>query len=519
MTRGPAALFAALAGVVLGAGCSLYAPTFRDCAVTCGEHGACPAGTSCNEGFCRPHGFTGACDCTPADVQACGGGKGECRAGQRTCLDTRIWGPCLGEVRPSGEVCDGRDNDCDGFVDEDTIDAPACPLSQGVCGQAAQQCLDGGYVDTCGAATYGPSYEANEQSCDGLDNDCDGVVDARTPVRLAQGVDKWTLEALDTGYVLFTTAAGTAAITAQAFDAQLQPVGSPRLVLTGAEVSLFRSRAAAGDTAVVGYRRTDGTLGLARYVSGGGLSALSMSSGGTTASWALAVQPDSRAVLGAFERDGGVELHRWPSGAATSSLVPWAPRYPVTKLTTVMLSRQGEVIAWEGELQPTDGGSTTSVGGVEALDGGRAAPNTGMSRSELVVTPTRVQAVYDFSSYLPFAFPLSINESGVQVCFDAFQDPVSWTTIARVQDYMQIRAATGVRVQAEMLVGWTDAHVLNLGTALPSVGQVRSRTVSVPGGTVADYVLAALPGSGLVGVFYRSQAEPTSVYGTLLCPP
>ncbi len=510
---------AALLGLALGAACSLYTPTFRDCAVSCGEGGLCPAGTTCNEGFCRPNGFAGACDCTPGDEQVCGGGRGECRAGARRCLDTRIWGACLGEVRPSAEVCDGKDNDCDGFIDEDVIDAPACPLSQGVCAQTSQQCLDGGYVDTCGPATYGPAYEVSEQTCDGLDNDCDGVVDARTAVRLATDVNAWTVEALDTGYLLFTTVVGTPAITVQELDAQLRPVGSARSLLTGVEVSTFRTRAAAGDTAAIGYRRTDGTIAMARVQAGSAPpTTISTAAGGTTTSWALAVQPGG-AVLGAFERDGGLELHRWAPGATTSTPVPWTPRFPVTKVTALTLSRQAEVLAWEGDLDPMDGGSTTTVGGVEHLDGGAATANTGIARSEVVVTPTRVQAVYDFSSYLPFAFPLSINESGVRVCFDALANPISWTTIARVQDHMQIRDATGVRLQAEMLVGWTEAKTLQLGTALPSVGQVRSRAVQVPGGTVADYALAAGPQSRLVAVFYRSQADPTSVFGTLMCPP
>ena len=44
---------------------------------------------------------------------------GECKSGLRTCLgDGTLGTECVGQVQPILELCDGKDNDCDGDVDE-----------------------------------------------------------------------------------------------------------------------------------------------------------------------------------------------------------------------------------------------------------------------------------------------------------------------------------------------------------------------------------------------------------------
>jgi hypothetical protein len=77
------------------------------------------------------------CACVPDDVATCGetsngapisfpGGMpavgSECKLGSKTCVKDVInggkWGPCIGAVPPSVEICDTKDNDCDGNIDE-----------------------------------------------------------------------------------------------------------------------------------------------------------------------------------------------------------------------------------------------------------------------------------------------------------------------------------------------------------------------------------------------------------------
>ena len=109
------------------------------------------------------------CDCSDGDPPApCGETEGECAAGTQACVGGRL-GACEGAVGPAPEVCDGLDNDCDGVVDDSL--SRGCGMDVGECRSGTQTCIAGAWE----ACTGG--QEPVAEACDGLDNDCDGTTD------------------------------------------------------------------------------------------------------------------------------------------------------------------------------------------------------------------------------------------------------------------------------------------------------------------------------------------------------
>jgi putative metal-binding protein len=117
------------------------------------------------------------CLCLDGNTQPCYSGSpmsqnvGECHDGTQTCAGGQ-WGPCLGDVTPLPEVCDGLDNDCEGTPDQgDPGGGSMCSTGDpGVCDPGVFHCV-GGQV-SC-VANVQPSAE----TCNMLDDDCNGTAD------------------------------------------------------------------------------------------------------------------------------------------------------------------------------------------------------------------------------------------------------------------------------------------------------------------------------------------------------
>ncbi len=70
------------------------------------------------------------------------------------------------------ETCNNKDDDCDGLVDDSPVDAGGqCGSSVGSCSKGTLQCVNGGL--SCQGQTA-----PVPDTCDGADNNCDGIIDA-----------------------------------------------------------------------------------------------------------------------------------------------------------------------------------------------------------------------------------------------------------------------------------------------------------------------------------------------------
>jgi hypothetical protein len=206
-----------------------------DTVATCtGTSRSCDDSNPCTDDSCdqssgclhAPNALTGACYSGPAGTL----GVGECKGGTYACAGGQA-GPCVGETVPAGEVCNGKDDDCDasrdeGFADTDgdgqadCVDpdddgdsvpdlADNCPMVP----NSSQTDTDrDGLGDACDpdddndgdpdASDCKPLdasvHHGAMESCNGRDDDCDGSIDEAG----ATGCKTLYLDADNDGYGL-----------------------------------------------------------------------------------------------------------------------------------------------------------------------------------------------------------------------------------------------------------------------------------------------------------------------------
>jgi Stigma-specific protein, Stig1 len=117
----------------------------NDCTADVCDRAGCsnpplPAGTACGQNGGTVCDGNGNCVvCVPGSTQPCFTGPGSpgvgiCVAGTQTCRPDGTWGTaCAGQVTAQPELCNGLDDDCDGVVDNG-FDTQTDPQNCGACG-------------------------------------------------------------------------------------------------------------------------------------------------------------------------------------------------------------------------------------------------------------------------------------------------------------------------------------------------------------------------------------------------
>ncbi len=161
-----------------GARCVSFGPEQGSfCGAPCAADGDCPEGYACTfedgsqDGQCVP--VSGECTCSPAAIAqgawtTCerANDSGTC-TGTRTCEDTGL--TACDAPEPAEEDCNGIDDNCDGMTDEGLQGKPCTNDNEfGSCPGLAD-CIGGKW--SCDA----PDPVA--ETCNGLDDDCNGVTD------------------------------------------------------------------------------------------------------------------------------------------------------------------------------------------------------------------------------------------------------------------------------------------------------------------------------------------------------
>ncbi len=169
--------------------CVSYGDAGSFCGMACTEAAQCPDGYTCSETAGQCVSQSGACTCSESAIDAVATTEcavtnphGSC-PGQRRCLAGGL--SACDAATPLPETCNGLDDDCDGIVDN--LSDPTCEVTNawGTC-SGLLVCAEDGGGDGGGAGGAGGgavclAAEPGPEECNGLDDNCNGTTDDGHP--------------------------------------------------------------------------------------------------------------------------------------------------------------------------------------------------------------------------------------------------------------------------------------------------------------------------------------------------
>jgi hypothetical protein len=99
----------------------------------------------------------------------------------KSCPGAAMYGACMGESGPQTEICNGIDDDCNGVIDDNVSDPwngqACCPTGNAADCMGGGACMPGRFACSMGAQTCVGGVAKSTEVCNGLDDDCNGTTD------------------------------------------------------------------------------------------------------------------------------------------------------------------------------------------------------------------------------------------------------------------------------------------------------------------------------------------------------